>query len=58
MADLQDPRVRRGGRFSYRYRFRHTTRNARFLWRIYVRKQAALPYAAAASRAFWVVVRP
>ena len=49
--------VRRGGRFSYRYRFRHTTRNARFLWRIHVRKQAALPYAAASSRAFWVLVR-
>ncbi len=50
--------VRRGGRFAYRYRFRHTTRNARFLWRIHVRKQAALPYAAASSRSFWVVVSP
>ncbi|HWK25189.1 MAG TPA: hypothetical protein VNS09_01420 [Solirubrobacter sp.] len=50
--------VHRGGRFSYRYRFRHTTRDARFLWRVYVRKQAALPYAAAASRPFWVVVQP
>ena len=50
--------VHRRGRFAYRYRFRHTTRNARFLWRIYVRKQAGLPYAAAASRPVWVVVRP
>jgi hypothetical protein len=50
--------VRRRGRFAYRYRFRHTTHNARFLWRIYVRKQATVPYAAAASRPVWVVVRP
>jgi hypothetical protein len=51
-------RVRRDGRFAYRYRFRHTTHNARFLWRVYLRKQANVPYAAAASRPFWVVVRP
>jgi hypothetical protein len=50
--------VQRRGRFGYHYRFRHTTRNARFLWRIYVRKQAGLPYAAAASRPVWVIVRP
>jgi hypothetical protein len=48
----------RRGRFAYRYRFRHTTRTARFLWRIYVRKQEGLPYAPAASRPVWVLVRP
>ncbi len=30
----------RSGRFAYRYRFRHTTGGARFLWRVYVRAQA------------------
>lgn len=48
----------RGGRFAYRYRFRHTSGGAQFLWRIYVRAQAGLPYAAGASRAAWVTVRP
>lgn len=47
----------RGGRFAYRYRFRHTSGGAQFLWRIYVRAQAGLPYAAGASRAAWVSVR-
>ena len=42
--------VRRGGRFSYRYRFRHTTVPAQFLWRIKVRRQAALPYAPTTSK--------
>lgn len=48
----------RRGRFAYRYRFRHTSGGAQFLWRIYVRQQAGLPYAAGASRAAWVTVRP
>jgi hypothetical protein len=50
--------VRRGGRFAYRYRFRHTSGPARFLWRVHARAQAGLPYAAASSRAAWVRVRP
>ncbi|RKQ90816.1 hypothetical protein C8N24_0631 [Solirubrobacter pauli] len=46
------------GRFAYRYRFRHTSGGARFLWRIHVRAQAGLPYSAGTSRAAWVSVRP
>ncbi|WP_157592139.1 hypothetical protein [Solirubrobacter soli] len=46
----------RRGRFAYRYRFRHTAGGAQFLWRIYVRAQAGLPYAAGASRSAWVTV--
>jgi hypothetical protein len=46
----------RRGRFAYRYRFRHTAGGAQFLWRIYVRAQAGLPYAAGASRSTWVTV--
>lgn len=45
------------GRFAYRYRFRHTSGAARFLWRIHVRAQAGLPFGAASSRAAWVTVR-
>jgi hypothetical protein len=49
--------VGRRGRFAYRYRFRHTSGAARFLWRVHVRAQAGLPYGAASSRAAWVTVR-
>lgn len=49
--------VGRRGRFAYRYRFRHTSRPARFLWRVHVRAQAGLPYAASSSRPRWVLVR-
>jgi hypothetical protein len=48
----------RRGRFAYRYRFRHTAGGAQFLWRIYVRAQAGVPYAAGASRSAWVTVQP
>jgi hypothetical protein len=47
----------RKGRFAYRYRFRHTSGGARFLWRIHVRPQPGLPYVAGSSRPAWVVVR-
>ena len=49
--------VGRRGRFGYRYRFRHTSGPARFLWRVRVRAQAGLPYAASSSRPRWVLVR-
>jgi hypothetical protein len=49
--------VGRRGRYAYRYRFRHTSGPARFLWRVRVRAQAGLPYAASASRPRWVLVR-
>ena len=49
--------VGRRGRFAYRYRFRHTSGPARFLWRVHVRAQAGLPYAASSSRPRWVLVR-
>lgn len=48
----------RRGHFSYRYRFRHTSGGAQFLWRVHVRAQSGLPYSAGTSRAAWVSVRP